>query len=121
MVIVIVSTVREDTAATAAWLVDGLRARGHEAKVARAVTLLAAPDSRPADVALHARLHGHFAQLTRAVIDVPTTLHSPPEPRSTSTSSTPARARRGSRPPQRSPPASDDRKQGPSRRVYETK
>ena len=67
----VVSTVREDTAATAAWLVDGLRARGHEDKVAHAVTLLAAPDSRPADAALHARLRGHFAQLTRAVIDVP--------------------------------------------------
>lgn len=69
--LVVVSTVREDTAATAAWLVDGLRARGHEDKVAHAVTLLAAPDSRPADAALHARLRGHFAQLTRAVIDVP--------------------------------------------------
>ena len=69
--LVVVSTIREDTAATAAWLVDGLRARGHEDKVAHAVTLLAAPDSRPADAALHARLRDHFNQLTRAVLDVP--------------------------------------------------
>jgi len=69
--LVIVSTVREDTAATAAWLVDGLRARGQDAKVAQAVTLLAAPDSRPAEQGLRARLHDHFGQLTRTVLDVP--------------------------------------------------
>jgi MinD-like ATPase involved in chromosome partitioning or flagellar assembly len=69
--LVIVSTVREDTAATAAWLVDGLRARGREDKVAQAVTLLAAPDARPAEPSLRSRLHDHFGQLTRTVVDVP--------------------------------------------------
>ena len=69
--LVIVSTIREDTAATAAWLVDGLRARGHEDKVGQAVTVLAAPDARPAEPSLRTRLHDHFGQLTRAVVDVP--------------------------------------------------
>lgn len=68
--LVIVSTIREDTAASAAWLVDGLRAKGHGDKVEHAVTVLSAPASSN-DPALSRRLHDHFAQLTRAVVDVP--------------------------------------------------
>lgn len=68
--LVIVSTIREDTAASAAWLVDGLYEKGHEQKVREAVTVLASP-SKVADVQLNRRLHGHFASLTRAVLDVP--------------------------------------------------
>lgn len=68
--LVIVSTIREDTAASAAWLVDGLYEKGHEQKVRQAVTVLASP-SKVADVQLNRRLHGHFASLTRAVLDVP--------------------------------------------------
>jgi MinD-like ATPase involved in chromosome partitioning or flagellar assembly len=68
--VVIVSTIREDTAASAAWLVDGLHEKGHAEKVRNAVTVLAAP-SKVADVQLNRRLHGHFASLTRAVLDVP--------------------------------------------------
>ncbi|GAB2575220.1 MinD/ParA family ATP-binding protein [Microlunatus antarcticus] len=68
--LVIVSTIREDTAASAAWLVDGLRAKGHGDKVEHAVTILSAPASSN-DTLLSSRLHDHFAQLTRAVVDVP--------------------------------------------------
>lgn len=68
--LVIVSTLREDTAASAAWLVDGLRAKGFEEKVAHAVTVLSAP-SPQTDPVLTRRLHEHFEQLTRAVVDVP--------------------------------------------------
>lgn len=68
--LVIVSTVREDTAASAAWLVDGLYEKGHEDKVRQAVTVLASP-AKVADPQLHTRLHGHFNGLTRAVLDVP--------------------------------------------------
>ena len=68
--LVIVSTVREDTAASAAWLLDGLRARGFGDKIAQAVTLLSAPSQQP-DEQLNKRLHRHFSQLTRQVVDVP--------------------------------------------------
>ena len=68
--LVIVSTLREDTAASAAWLVDGLRAKGFDDEVERAVTILSAP-SQDTDAALTRRLHDHFGQLTRAVVDVP--------------------------------------------------
>jgi MinD-like ATPase involved in chromosome partitioning or flagellar assembly len=68
--VVIVSTIREDTAASAAWLVDGLYEKGHADKVRNAVTVLAAP-SKVADAQLNRRLHGHFNSLTRAVLDVP--------------------------------------------------
>mgnify|MGYP001346823936 FL=1 len=68
--LVIVSTVREDTAASAAWLVDGLTEKGHEAKVRQAVTVLASP-AKVADPQLHDRLHSHFNSLTRVVLDVP--------------------------------------------------
>ena len=68
--LVIVSTAREDTAASAAWLADGLRERGHEDKLAKAVTILSSPSAKE-DAKLTDRLHQHFAQLTRAVVEVP--------------------------------------------------
>jgi putative peptide zinc metalloprotease protein len=68
--LVIVSTLREDTVASAVWLVDGLRERGYQDKVSNAVTLLAAP-SRHTDVRLHQRTRAHFESLTREVLDVP--------------------------------------------------
>jgi len=68
--LVIVSTVREDTAQSAAWLIDALRATGHEDLVDQAITVLTAP-ARTADQVLTQRLHKHFGQLTRAVLDVP--------------------------------------------------
>lgn len=68
--LLIVSTIREDTSQSAAWLADGLRATGHGKLVDQAVTVLAAPARTP-DPALQERLHRHFGQLTRAVIDVP--------------------------------------------------
>jgi putative peptide zinc metalloprotease protein len=68
--LVIVSTVREDTAASAMWMADGLCDKGHEDKVRNAVTVLAAP-AGPPDRRLHDRARAHFEQLTRAVVDVP--------------------------------------------------
>lgn len=68
--LVIVSTVREDTVASAVWLVDGLRERGYQDKVSNAVTLLAAPSLRT-DLQLHDRTRTHFETLTREVLDVP--------------------------------------------------
>jgi putative peptide zinc metalloprotease protein len=68
--LVIVSTVREDTVASAVWLVDGLRERGYQAKVRNAVTLLAAP-SRETDVQLLNRTRAHFSNVTREVLEVP--------------------------------------------------
>ena len=68
--LVIVSTEREDTAASAAWLLDGLREKGQLDKVRQAVTVLAAP-AKNRDTPLTERLHTHFRQLTRAVLDVP--------------------------------------------------
>lgn len=68
--LVIVSTVREDTAQSAAWLVDGLRERGLGEKVANGVTILGST-SKKGDPQLTERLHRHFGQLTRSVVDVP--------------------------------------------------
>lgn len=68
--LVIVSTIREDTAYGAASLLDGLRRKGHASKVAEAVTILSSP-AKTADAQLSRRLHGHFRQLTRSVLDVP--------------------------------------------------
>ncbi|HEY8721680.1 MinD/ParA family ATP-binding protein, partial [Pengzhenrongella sp.] len=68
--LIIVSTVREDTAQSAAWAIDALRASGQEEAVSKAVTVLSAP-SADVDQALRARLHDHFGQLTRVVLDVP--------------------------------------------------
>ena len=68
--LVIVSTVREDTAASAAWLLDGLREKGFGRKIDEAVTVLTAPSSRP-DRKLEARLSQHFEQVTSAVVNAP--------------------------------------------------
>jgi MinD-like ATPase involved in chromosome partitioning or flagellar assembly len=68
--LVIVSTIREDTAASAAWLADGLAAAGKDEVIRNAVTVLSAPGRR-ADPRLHDRLHAHFGSLTRTVLDVP--------------------------------------------------
>lgn len=68
--LVIVSTVREDTAASAAWLLDGLREKGFGDKVDRAVTVLTAPSSRP-DRKLESRLSRHFQQVTSGVVIAP--------------------------------------------------
>lgn len=68
--LVIVSTHREDTAASAAWLADGLRERGHEDLLRNAVTILSSPSEKE-DRELTRRLVEHFAQLTRAVVEVP--------------------------------------------------
>ena len=68
--IVVVSTVREDTAQSAAWALDALRATGHDEAVRRAVTVLSAPEPK-VDKDLQKRLRSHFGALTRSVIDVP--------------------------------------------------
>lgn len=68
--LVIVSTVREDTAASAAWLLDGLREKGFDQKIDEAVTILAAPSAKP-DRKLADRLERHFAQVTADVVHVP--------------------------------------------------
>ena len=68
--LVIVSTIREDTAQSAAWVADALHDKGYREKVAQAVTILAAPSVKP-DPALTSRLSNHFGQLTRAVTRVP--------------------------------------------------
>lgn len=68
--LVIASTIREDTAASAAWLADALRDRGRVALVEQAVTVLSAPTRTP-DPALRDRLHRHFGKLTRSVLEVP--------------------------------------------------
>lgn len=68
--LVIVSTVREDTAASAAWLLDGLREKGFDRKIDEAVTILAAPSARP-DKRLADRLERHFEQVTGSVVHVP--------------------------------------------------
>jgi MinD-like ATPase involved in chromosome partitioning or flagellar assembly len=68
--VVVVSTMREDTAQSAAWMLDALRATGHEDAVRRAVTVLSQPSPR-IDAELTARLHDHFGRLTRSVLEVP--------------------------------------------------
>ena len=68
--LVIVSTAREDTAASAAWLADGLRERGHSDMLANAVTILSSPSTKE-DPQLTERLRQHFSRLTRAVVEVP--------------------------------------------------
>lgn len=74
--LVIVSTIRQDTSQSAAWLADALRATGHSDLVANAVTVLTAPapptgPARKTTTALTDRLTDHFTRLTRAVISVP--------------------------------------------------
>ncbi|MCP2031328.1 MinD-like ATPase involved in chromosome partitioning or flagellar assembly [Okibacterium sp. HSC-33S16] len=68
--LVVVTTVNEETAASAAWLLDGLRQKGHQDKVAQAVTILSSPGDAP-QPDLSRRLHEHFAALTRTVLEVP--------------------------------------------------
>jgi MinD-like ATPase involved in chromosome partitioning or flagellar assembly len=68
--LVIVSTVREDTAQAAAWAVDALRAAGKSETVRRAVTILSEP-SASVDKDLRKRLRQHFGVLTRSVVEVP--------------------------------------------------
>ncbi|WP_029290857.1 chromosome partitioning protein [Cellulomonas sp. HZM] len=68
--IVVVSTIREDTAQSAAWALDALRATGHEEAVRHAVTILSEPDRR-VDKDLRKRLRSHFGALTRAIVEVP--------------------------------------------------
>ena len=72
--LVIISTVKEDVAQSAAWLLDGLRSSsGSRRAVKQAVTVLAATSGSPhaANTDLSQRLHDHFGKLTRAVVDVP--------------------------------------------------
>jgi MinD-like ATPase involved in chromosome partitioning or flagellar assembly len=68
--LVIVSTIREDTAQSAAWAVDALRAAGMSEAVRRAVTILSEP-AASVDKDLRKRLVQHFGLLTREVIEVP--------------------------------------------------
>jgi MinD-like ATPase involved in chromosome partitioning or flagellar assembly len=68
--LVIVSTIREDTAQSAAWAVDALRAAGMADAVRKAVTILSAPEQK-VDKDLSKRLRKHFGVLTRSVIEVP--------------------------------------------------
>lgn len=72
--LVIISTVKEDTAQSAAWLLDGLRSsNGSRRIVKQAVTVLTTTSTSPStkDIALSERLHDHFSRRTRAVLDVP--------------------------------------------------
>lgn len=68
--LVIISTAREDTAASAAWLADGLRERGYADKLANAVTILSSPSAKE-DAELTRKLRKHFEALTREVVAVP--------------------------------------------------
>jgi MinD-like ATPase involved in chromosome partitioning or flagellar assembly len=68
--LVVVTTVNEETAASAAWLLDGLRQKGHQDKVSQAVTILSAPGDA-VQPELTQRLHTHFSALTRVVLEVP--------------------------------------------------
>lgn len=68
--LVVVSTLREDTAQSAAWALDALRATGHEELVRQAVTILSFPEPK-VDKDLRQRLKSHFGALTRAVVEVP--------------------------------------------------
>ncbi|NAZ84567.1 chromosome partitioning protein [Kineococcus indalonis] len=74
--LVIASTAREDTAQSAAWLIDGLRAAGKEEVVAGAVTVLTGNPQkgraqRKEDEGLNQRLYRHFRSATREVVTVP--------------------------------------------------
>ena len=68
--LVIVSTLREDTAQSAAWALDALRATGQEELVRQAVTILSYPEPK-VDKDLRQRLRSHFGALTRGVVEVP--------------------------------------------------
>lgn len=68
--LVVVSTLREDTAQSAAWALDALRATGQDELVRQAVTVLSFPEPK-VDKDLRQRLRSHFGALTRAVVEVP--------------------------------------------------
>lgn len=68
--LVIVSTLRDDTAAVGAALADRLYYLGHGDKLANGVTILSEPSAKT-DKALNDRLDNHFRQITRAVVHVP--------------------------------------------------
>ncbi|MCC2313901.1 chromosome partitioning protein [Cellulomonas xiejunii] len=68
--LVVVSTLREDTAQSAAWALDALRATGQDELVRQAVTILSFPEPK-VDKDLRHRLRSHFGALTRAVVEVP--------------------------------------------------
>lgn len=68
--LVVVSTLREDTAQSAAWALDALRATGREELVREAVTILSFPEPK-VDKDLRQRLRSHFGALTRGVVEVP--------------------------------------------------
>jgi MinD-like ATPase involved in chromosome partitioning or flagellar assembly len=67
--LVIVSTVREDTALSAGWLAQALQRAGRQELLAQAVTVLSAPATTQGD--LLAQFSRHFSQLTRAVCTAP--------------------------------------------------
>ena len=71
--LVVVSSIREDTAGGASWTLDHLAEIGHGDKVRNAVTILSAPKAAadPDQRALHTRFREHFAARTRTVLDVP--------------------------------------------------
>jgi MinD-like ATPase involved in chromosome partitioning or flagellar assembly len=68
--VAIVSTMREDTAASAAWMIDAMRQSGHRVKVANAVTILSEAGQK-SDTGLAERLSAHFEQHTRSVVRIP--------------------------------------------------
>ena len=68
--LVIVSTLRDDTAAVGAALADRLYYLGHGDKLANGVTILSEPSAKT-DKALNDRLDNHFRQITRSVVHVP--------------------------------------------------
>lgn len=68
--LVVVSTMREDTAQSAAWALDALRATGRDELVRQAVTILSFPEPK-VDKDLRQRLRSHFGALTRGVVEVP--------------------------------------------------
>lgn len=71
--LVVVSSVREDTAGGASWTLDHLMEIGHADKVRNAVTILSAPKAAtdPDQKQMQHRFREHFAARTRVVIDVP--------------------------------------------------
>ena len=71
--LVIVSSIREDTAGGASWTLDHLMEIGLGPKVANAVTILSAPKQTadPDQRAMHIRFREHFTARTRTVLDVP--------------------------------------------------
>jgi hypothetical protein len=68
--LVIPMSVAEDTSQGAAALVDSLREQGRGDLVDRAITVISGVSGRN-DRKLYKRLHGHFGDHTRLVMDVP--------------------------------------------------